>query len=59
MAKSKKKNYIKIIDEQFIVPYDKGGGIIINSITNTIWERLPNLMILSIIKNWFKNLNMR
>ncbi len=28
MAKSKKKNYIKVIDEQFIVPYDKGGGII-------------------------------
>ena len=28
MAKSKKKNYIKVIDEKFIVPYDKGGGII-------------------------------
>jgi len=28
MAKSKKKNYIKVIDEQFIIPYEKGGGII-------------------------------
>jgi len=28
MAKSKKKNYTKVIDEQFIVPYEKGGGII-------------------------------
>jgi hypothetical protein len=23
-----KKTYIKVIDEQFIVPYEKGGGII-------------------------------
>ena len=28
MAKTKQKNYIKAVDEQFIVPYDKGGGII-------------------------------
>ena len=28
MAKSKKKDYIKVVDEQFIVPYEKGGGII-------------------------------
>ncbi len=28
MSKSKKKNYIKIIDEKFIVPINKGGGII-------------------------------
>jgi len=28
MAKSKKKNYIKVIDEQFIVSYVNGGGII-------------------------------
>ncbi|RLA68265.1 MAG: transcriptional regulator [Epsilonproteobacteria bacterium] len=28
MTKSKKKNYIKVIDEQFIVPYEKGEGII-------------------------------
>ena len=28
MPKSKKKNYIKVIDEQFIVPSDKGGGIV-------------------------------
>jgi len=28
MDRLKKKNYIKIIDEKFIVPYDKGGGII-------------------------------
>ena len=28
MAKSRKKNYIKVIDEQFVVPYEKGGGII-------------------------------
>ncbi len=28
MAKPKKKNYIKVIDEQFIVPCEKGGGII-------------------------------
>ena len=28
MPKSKKKSYIKVIDEQFIIPYDKGGGII-------------------------------
>ena len=28
MGKSKKKNYIKVIDEKFIVPIHKGGGII-------------------------------
>ena len=28
MAKSKKKNYIKVIDEQFIIPASKGDGII-------------------------------
>jgi len=28
MAKIKKKNYIKVIDEQFIISSDKGGGII-------------------------------
>ena len=28
MTKLKKKNYIKIIDERFIVPSDKGGGVI-------------------------------
>ncbi len=28
MAKLKKKKYIKVIDESFIVPYEKGGGII-------------------------------
>jgi hypothetical protein len=28
MAKIKKKDYLKIIDEQFIVPADKGDGII-------------------------------
>jgi hypothetical protein len=28
MSKSKKKNYIKVIDEKFIVPISKGGGII-------------------------------
>jgi hypothetical protein len=28
MGNSKKKNYIKIIDEKFIVPLSKGGGII-------------------------------
>ena len=28
MAKSKKKNYIKVIDEQFIISFNKGGGII-------------------------------
>jgi len=28
MAKVKKKNYIKVIDEVFIVPIEKGGGII-------------------------------
>ena len=28
MAKAKKKNYTKVVDEQFIVPSDKGGGII-------------------------------
>jgi uncharacterized protein YfaT (DUF1175 family) len=28
MAKSSKKSYIKVIDEQFIVPSTKGGGII-------------------------------
>ena len=27
MSKSK-KNYTKVIDEKFIVPYDNGGGII-------------------------------
>jgi hypothetical protein len=44
MAKSKKKNYIKVIDEQFIVPHKQGGGIIKfeaweyeNKIVNTIW----------------------
>jgi len=28
MSKSKKKNYVKVIDEQFIVPIENGGGII-------------------------------
>ena len=28
MAKSKRRSYIKVIDEQFIVPNEKGGGII-------------------------------
>ena len=28
MGRSKKKKYIKVIDEQFIVPYEKGDGII-------------------------------
>jgi len=28
MPKLKKKNYTKVIDEQFIVPYANGGGII-------------------------------
>ena len=28
MTKSKKRNYIKIIDERFIVPSEKGGGVI-------------------------------
>jgi hypothetical protein len=28
MSKSKKKNYIKVIDEKFIVPISKGSGII-------------------------------
>ena len=28
MVKQKKRNYLKVIDEQFIVPYEKGSGII-------------------------------
>ncbi len=28
MTKLRKKKYIKVIDESFIVPYEKGGGII-------------------------------
>jgi len=28
MAKSKNKKYTKVINEQFIVPFEKGGGII-------------------------------
>jgi hypothetical protein len=28
MAKSTKRSYTKVIDEQFIVPFEKGGGII-------------------------------
>ena len=28
MAKSKNKQYTKVINEQFIVPFEKGGGII-------------------------------
>jgi hypothetical protein len=28
MAKTKKKNYTKVISEQFVVPYERGGGII-------------------------------
>ena len=28
MAKAKKKDYLKVVDEQFIVPHEKGGGII-------------------------------
>jgi hypothetical protein len=28
MAKTKNKTYTKVIDEQFIVPHEKGGGII-------------------------------
>ncbi len=58
MAKSKKKNYIKVIDEQFIVPSEKGGGII----KFEAWE-FENLIIkynmVYINKNVFPNDNGR
>ena len=58
MVKSKKKNYTKIIDEQFIIPYAKGGGII----KFEAWE-YENLIVkynmVYINKNVFPNDNGR
>ena len=55
MAKSKKKYYIKIVDEQFIVPDEKGGGII-------TWEyenRIVKYSMAFINKSIFPNDNGR
>ena len=58
MSKSKKKNYIKVIDEQFIVPSVNGGGII----KFEAWE-YENLIVkynmVYINKNVFPNDNGR
>jgi len=58
MAKSKKRNYIKVIDEQFIVPYEKGGGII----KFEAWEyesKIVKYSMAYINKNIFPNDNGR
>jgi len=58
MYKSKKKNYIKVIDEKFIVPFDKGGGII----KFEAWEyenRILKYNMVYINKNIFPNDNGR
>jgi hypothetical protein len=58
MAKSKNKNYIKIIDEQFIIPYEKGGGII----KFEAWEYENHIMKYNMVyinKNIFPNDNGR
>ena len=58
MAKSKNKNYIKVIDEQFIVPHEQGGGII----KFEAWEyenRIIKYNMVYINKNIFPNDNGR
>ncbi len=58
MGKSRKKNYVKVIDEQFIVPYEKGGGMI----NFEAWEYENNIVKYSmtyINKNIFPNDNGR
>ena len=58
MSKSKKKNYIKVIDEKFIVQIDKGGGII----KFEAWEyknRIVKYNMVYINKNIFPNDNGR
>lgn len=56
--RTKKKNYIKVIDEQFIVPYEKGGGII----KFEAWEyenQIVKYNMVYINKNIFPNDNGR
>ena len=58
MVRSKKKNYIKVIDEQFIVPYRQGGGII----KFEAWEydnQIVKYNMVYIHKNIFSNDNGR
>jgi hypothetical protein len=58
MVKSKKKNYIKVIDEQFIVPYKQGSGII----KFEAWEyenQIVKYNMVYINKNIFSNDNGR
>jgi hypothetical protein len=58
MSKSKKKNYIKVIDEKFIVPIDKGGGII----KFEAWEHENHVVKYNMVyinKNIFPNDNGR
>jgi len=55
---SKKKTYIKVVDEKFIVPFDKGGGII----KFEAWEynnRVVKYNMLYINKTIFPNDNGR
>jgi len=58
MSKSIKKNYLKVIDEQFIVPQSNGGGII----KFEAWEfedRIIKYNMVYINKNIFPNDNGR
>jgi len=58
MSKLKKKNYLKVIDEQFIVPSSNGGGII----KFEAWEydeRIIKYNMVYINKNIFPNDNGR
>jgi hypothetical protein len=58
MAKIKKKDYIKVIDEQFIVPNDIGGGIV----KFEAWEyddKIIKYNMVYINKNIFPNDNGR
>ena len=58
MSKSKKKSYLKVIDEQFIVPSSNGGGII----KFEAWEfedRIIKYNMVYINKNIFPNDNGR
>ena len=58
MSKPKKKNYIKVIDEKFIAPANKGGGVI----KFEAWEyenKIVKYNMVYINKNIFPNDNGR
>ena len=58
MAKLGKKKYLKVIDESFVVPYEKGGGII----KFEAWEyedKIVKYNMAYINKNIFSNDNGR